>query len=101
MEKEVKWTSRSELNLFSIFQYIAQDSEIYAERFVTRLIKHSEEQLKTYTEIGRYVPEFQSTPLAHLRELIFKGYRIIYDPSDTAIYIIAIIHGRMDINEQF
>ena len=40
MEKEVKWTSRSELNLFSIFQYIAQDSEIYAERFVTRLIKH-------------------------------------------------------------
>ena len=100
MEKEIKWSVSSEQNLYSIYQYIAEDSEIYAERFVSRLVSSTESQLKDYPNIGRAVPEFAKTPFHYLRELIFKGYRVIYDPEGSQITIVAVVHGRMDMKDK-
>ena len=100
MEKEIKWSARAERNLYSIFQYIARDSEIYAERFVKHLVNDSESMLSKYSNIGRAVPEFTSTPFRHLRELIFKGYRVIYNPGEHHITILAVVHSRMDMKPE-
>ena len=99
MEKKIVWSKRSETNLENIFDFIAKDSLIYSTRFVTKLVEYTEQELKHYPEIGRKVPEFKNTSLDFLREIIFKGYRIIYQPHTTheQLTIISVINGRMSI----
>lgn len=99
MEKEIVWSLRAETNLENIFDYIAKDSVIYATRFVTKLIEYTEQELINFPEIGRKIPEFENTPLDFLKEIIFKGYRIIYQPHTikNKLTIITVLSGRMSI----
>ncbi len=52
MEVKVNWSLRAEKSLENIHEYITQDSEIYANKFITDLIRSSEAQLSTQTHIG-------------------------------------------------
>ncbi len=102
MAQGVIWSFRAEHNLQSIFEYIAQDSEIYAARFVQRLVIATEEHLPNNRQSGRLVPEFAGTPLGFLREFIFKGYRVVYDPKEKGpVVVVAVLNGRMRIEKQF
>ena len=64
----------------SIFEYISHDSIKYAN------------ELEKAPYLGRYVPEL---PDKHLRELIYKKYRIVYDISEDSkkVYIHFVVHG--------
>ena len=100
METQVVWSNRASVNLQNIYNYIANDSEVYANRFIKLLITSVvESSLKTFPLSGRLVPEFQDTHLNFLKEVIYKGYRIIYNPTKfpQSITVIAVIKGRMDI----
>ena len=101
MENKISWSVNSEKSLEKIYNFIAQDSEIYANKFISDLILTTEKRLIHQPQIDRKVPEFRSSPLSFLRELIFKGYRIIYNSSDEEkTTIIAVVSGRMDIVKQ-
>ncbi len=101
MEKKIEWSKNAENNLKNIFDYIANDSEIYATRFITKLVQHTESELVNYPHIGKKVVEFENTYLERLREIIFKGYRVIYEPETTEnqITIIAVLNGRRSIRK--
>jgi len=102
MAQGVVWSLRAELNLLAIHDFIAKDSEVYASRFVERLVVATERHIPMNRLLGRLVPEFIGTPLGFLREFIFQGYRVMYDPRDeNEIVIIAVISGRMKIEKQF
>ena len=99
METKIEWTEKAESNLNNILDFIALDSPTYAKRFVKSLIEATQTQLVKFPHSGRLVPEFENTPINHLKELIFKGYRVIYifkERSDKII-IIAVINGRQDV----
>ena len=102
MATKISWTKKSKANLKHIYSYIAADSEIYAQRFVANLIESIEKQLNEFPLSGRIVPEFTDSSLSYLREIIFKGYRIIYSTNNLIIQItiIAIVNGRMNLNIQ-
>jgi addiction module RelE/StbE family toxin len=70
----VVWTDTARNNLRSIYRYIAQNSEAYAQRTIDRLTRRSE-QISTFPLSGRIVPEFE---VAEIRELLEHPYRIIY-----------------------
>lgn len=77
-------------DLDSITDYIALDSPRYAKEFSVRLFERIE-QLGTFPESGRIVPEFSNELI---RELIFGKYRVVYRIyGPTKIIIIRIIHG--------
>ena len=98
MGAKINWSDRAVANLNHLFRFIAFDSEVYAKRFVKALVVSVEAQLQHYPLIGRPVPEFQNTELSFLREVIYKGYRVIYNPvSVETIIIIAVVSGRMDL----
>ncbi len=102
MAQGIVWSRRSEDNLLAIHDFIARDSEVYASRFVERLVIATEHHLPLNRHMGRAVPEFVNTPLGFLREYIFQGYRIIYDPRDgDRVVIVAVINGRMKVEKQF
>lgn len=90
---KVIWTEFSVEDLRSIHAYISQDSKVYADRFIEKIISRVE-QLETYPQSGRVVPEFHNDTL---RELIEGNYRIIYKINSDAIAIVRVHHSARQI----
>lgn len=88
---QVTWVPRAQRDLKEIWDYIALDSERYAEAVVLRLtgatrILHEQPLLgKPVPEIG--LPEF--------RELVVAGFRIIYWISSKGrIHVLAVVRSK-------
>ena len=92
----VIWTEPALDCLKSIFEYIAADSFVYAER-LTQHILEAPKKLADFPLCGRVVPEIQDE---NIRELIYGSYRIIYQIRQDTCYVAAVIHGSRDILSQ-
>lgn len=86
---KVKWSKDSINDLKEICKFIASDSPHYAKIFNDRIFETAE-HLESFPEIGRQVPESDDF---EVRELIYRGYRIIYQTKQDYLEIITIIHG--------
>ncbi len=80
-----------------IRDYIAKDSPFYAKRFIGRIFDHVE-KLVDFPKIGRLVPEADNRD--DIRELIFRGYRIVYLLTETQAEVVTVIHGSRDLSKQ-
>lgn len=71
-----------------IHEYISKDSKFYADRFIEKIINRVD-QLESFPNSGRVVPEFN---LENIRELLEGNYRIIYKINSKNIIGITRIH---------
>jgi plasmid stabilization system protein ParE len=96
---KIVWTEKASDHLQAIYEYIAHDSPVYAERFVRSLIK-STAKLEAMPLCGRIVPEFNDS---NLREVIFQNYRIVYSVSvsQKTLPILAVVHSARDFTQSF
>ena len=92
----VSWADHARADLRDIRDHIARDSPYYARQFVERILAVVED-IGSYPEIGRLVPEAQRDDV---RELLFRGYRIMYLVQPQNLYIIAVLHGSRDLTLQ-
>jgi toxin ParE1/3/4 len=93
---KIVWTEKASAHLKAIHDYIAEDSSVYAIRFIKSLAKATA-KLEVFPMAGRSVPEFEGTSV-NLREVIYQGYRIIYRLTpDQNVEIITVAHGREDL----
>lgn len=92
---DIKWTELAINDIENIREYIKKDSEIYAERFIGKIVK-AIEKLTIFPNIGRQVKESDKESI---REIIFQNYRIIYlinrEPDE--ICIVTIFHCGRDM----
>ena len=88
MEKVI-WSQSALADLKQIHDFIFKDSPKYALIMVEHIFEQTD-YLSNYPQIGRTVPEIDTITV---REIIFKGYRIIYQIKATHIEIITVIHG--------
>jgi plasmid stabilization system protein ParE len=86
----VTWSNEAGNNLVEIEEFIARDSLERAVRFVDALIDHAEAILADNTKSGRTVPE---TGNPDIRELIYRGYRIVYRLNGDQIDILTVFEG--------
>jgi len=92
---QVRWTQKSVKSLYSIYEYIAKDSKVYASRFIASLIKATD-VLHAQPLIGRIVPEFENSAI---REIIYRNYRIVYRVvNDTDSEILVVFHGMKELS---
>ena len=85
---KVRFSARARADLQEIFDFIASDSEIFAERTIEKLIQITK-NLSKFPESGRIIKhpvDFQ------LREWIYRNYRIAYRLCEGAVEIITIHH---------
>ena len=85
----VHWTNTALAHLLSIYEYVAQNSPVYADRVVDRLTRRSE-QIGTFPRSGRRVPEYDREDL---REVIEKPYRIVYRIREEQVDVLAVFHS--------
>ena len=86
---KTNWTRTSVEHLVAIYEHIAQDAPLYAQRVVDRLTRRSE-QIAKFPGSGRMVPEYDAP---EIREVIEKPYRIIYRVRPDQIDVLAVVHG--------
>ena len=86
----VTWSREAGENLVDIEEFIARDSVERAIRFVDALIDHSEALLTGNPRSGRTVPEIGNPDI---RELIYRGYRIVYRLNGDRIEILSVFEG--------
>lgn len=97
---EVRWTDSALLDIDSIAEYIAEDSEKYAGIQVERFFKEAE-ILEKHPYAGRIVPELNDQ---YIREIVLGNYRIIYRVfSEYIVDILSVHHSNMLIgnNKRF
>jgi plasmid stabilization system protein ParE len=86
----VTWSQEAGENLVGIEEFIARDSLERAVRFVDALIDHAEEMLADNPRSGRTVPEIGNSDV---RELVYRGYRIVYRLNGERIEILTVFEG--------
>ena len=69
--------------------YIAQDSPIYADLILRRLVA-AVERLTVFPESGRIVPERNTS---EIREVIVRPYRIVYRASPGVVEIATVFRA--------
>jgi len=89
----VIWTNEAIRDLAAIKDYIARSSLENAERFCISFLD-APDRLGEWPRSGQVVPEFG---IELIREIQFRGYRVIYQIAEGACYIRAVIHGSRDI----
>jgi toxin ParE1/3/4 len=85
----VYWADTAINNLSNIHAFLSQTSPPYAQRIIDRITRRSQ-QIATFPNSGRIVPEFESD---QIREIIEGNYRIIYILQSDQIEILAVLHG--------
>lgn len=103
MDIELLWTPQAEKDLFEIYEFIAIDSSVAADRILSKL-QGKIETLIEYPRLGLRKPEIR--PSARL--LIESPYLILYETHpDTdegpvsTVEIVRIIDGRRDLKSLF
>ena len=86
----VEWTATALAHLTAIRAYIAQTSELYAERMVQRILNRAP-QLAAFPDSGRMVPEYGRP---EIREVLEGPYRVIYRRTAQRVAVLAVVHGR-------
>ena len=90
------WSKEALTRLIEIEEFIAEDNVIKAVEFTNYLVDQSliiEENPK----IGRVVPEFTDE---NIRELLIKGYRLVYRLSGGRLDILTLFEGHRQIRKE-
>lgn len=90
---EVRWTLSAAEDVRQLEEWISRDSPLNAVHFTDRLVG-STEKLAGLPLLGRIVPEFNED---RLRELIFRGYRIVYLVDGSVVTVLRVVHGARDM----
>lgn len=89
----VIWTDAALEDLRLVKNYIERHNPAAARRFCLD-IYDSTASIGRFPRSGQVVPEFG---LEDVREILFCGYRILYQCKPGACYVNAVIHGSRDL----
>lgn len=90
MAQTLIWSHEALDDVDHIAEYISRDSRYHAQRVVEYLFDLADE-LPAHPKLGRIVPELADP---HVRERFLYSYRLIYELTDEAIHVLAVIHGK-------
>ena len=92
---EIRWTEEAHRWLRDIYDYIALDNPVAAQKVVSGIYEKAQ-VLRRFPEIGhRYRAEAEG----EVRILLYGHYRIVYLlRSETNIDIVGVFHGALDID---
>ena len=92
---QLSWSLTALDNLEAIATHIELDSLVYASAFVQRVFDATD-ALKTFPNMGRVVPEYADQKL---RELLFHGYRIVYQVDGEHARVLLVLHAARDMQQ--
>ena len=95
----VIWSTKAKRQIREIAEYMEKDSPLNARRVIRKIIV-SVRRLKSFPELGAVASEFRKQGI---RELLVFQYRVFYrfDEATQTMIVLAIAHGRQQLDEGF
>lgn len=93
----VKWSKPAKIDLKQVHDYIARNSKLYAQKVALEIVEKSE-NLNSFPEIGRIVPEIDDP---NIRELLIYSYRLVYEIFPDKVEVLALIHSKRNFIKDF
>ena len=93
---KIQWSPLAIERMSEISDYIAQNSPVAAEKWIHSIFDRVE-QIKDFSQSGRFVPEINRKDI---RELIIVNYRIIYRIETHTVSILTVRHLRQILPEK-
>ncbi len=90
MDYKIIWSPDALEDMEAIGEFIARDSEFYAESTVQKIFE-APQLLIRHPKLGRVVPGISNESI---RELFVFQYRVIYEIKPNEIHILTVIHGK-------
>ena len=94
MSRRVEYGPLAKIDLFDIYEYIANDNPPAARRMVEAINKTCETIIVENPFIGRTRERLSP----HIRSFTVRPYIIFYIPTDDTIDVIRVLHGARDID---
>lgn len=91
MSERLRWTTRAGADLLAIGDFIARDNPKAARKWLARLVTRANDAAE-FPRAGRRVPEVDSDEV-EVREVIFRGYRIVYRVRSEFIMVLTVFEG--------
>ena len=85
----IVWTEPALKDMEGIRDYIALDSEFYANALMLDIVE-AVERLARFPRTGRFVPELHDR---RTREVTVGSYRVAYDIVDDTVRVLTVLHG--------
>ena len=95
---QVFWATAAENDLKGIIEFISVDSPDNALKILKK-IKEKASSLHPLPERGRLVPELQDQGISQYRELVIPPWRLIYRIAKHAVYVLAVIDSRRNVED--
>ena len=92
----VVWSPQSLRDLHAIREYIAKDSESYADLTVARIFS-AVEKLLQFPHAGRIVPERDEPTI---REIIVGRFRVVYRVRDALLEVATVFRASREFPER-
>ena len=86
--RRVLWSETAKKDIQNIYDYIAEDSIFYADKFADELIEKAD-NIALFPNAGRIVPEIGKE---EIREVFYQSYRVMYQITDKYISITQVSH---------
>lgn len=97
MNYKVLVLSDAEQDVLDIYQYVLiNDSKENAEYLLNK-IEETCLSLKQYPNRGHIPPELERIGIYSYKEIRFKPYRIIYEVTESIVYIHCVLDGRRSL----
>lgn len=93
---KIQWSPLAVERIGEIADYIAQDSPVAAEKWIHSIFTRVE-QVKDFSQSGRFVPEINRKDI---RELMIANYRIIYRLETCVVSILTVRHSRQILPDE-
>jgi addiction module RelE/StbE family toxin len=93
----IVWSPQSLRDLHAIREYIARDSESYADLTIARIFS-AVERLPQFPHSGRIVPERDEPKI---REIIIGSFRVVYRVRDTLLEVATVFRASRQFPERF
>ncbi|MFH1941218.1 MAG: type II toxin-antitoxin system RelE/ParE family toxin [bacterium] len=99
MNFKVYIISDAEEDILDIYNYVSlNDSETKAKYLLSK-IEETCLSLKKYPNRGHVPPELERVGVYNYKEIHFKPYRIIYEITESIVYIHSVLDGRRSLQE--
>lgn len=95
MSKTLRWSNRAVFELERIYEYIARDDILAAERWVG-ILQRSATRLTRFPRSGRVVPELEREDV---REIIKGGYRLVYQVTRRGPVVVTVFESHRQLAE--
>ncbi|WP_372724245.1 type II toxin-antitoxin system RelE/ParE family toxin [Novipirellula sp.] len=90
----VRWTERASKDALGIYDYIAAQSEAYADSVYARILARPD-QLQQFPDSGSIVPEYNRPDI---RELFVHSFRLVYRIDGDEVRVLTVIHGSRQLS---